>query len=140
MLSDAAGRLPPRIHANYLSDPDDERITLAGFAIANRILAAPPMRSMIRTRISPAGSCVTQADMAEHIRREGTTGNHPCGTARMGRDPGAVVDPDLLVHGLRGLRVIDASVMPTIPSSNIHAATIMIAEKGADLLAQSLRH
>lgn len=78
--------------------------------------------------------------MREYVCREGTTGNHPCGTARLGLDDTAVVDPELKVRGLQGLRVIDASVMPTIPSSNIHAATIMIAEKGADLLVRSVGH
>ena len=138
-LRDPAGRQPPRIYANYLGHSDDERVTLAGYRIANQIIATEPMKSIILQRISPGDDCVTDPQMMEHIRREATTGNHPCGTARMGVDKMAVVDPELTIRGLVGLRVIDASVMPTIPSSNIHAATIMVAEKGSDLLSRSLR-
>ena len=70
----------------------------------------------------------------------GSTVYHPCGTCRLGEDDGAVVDSSLRVRGLEGLRVVDASVMPAMPSPNIHPATIMVAEKGSDIIAQALRH
>jgi choline dehydrogenase len=138
-LRDPAGRLPPRIRANYLTNAEDRRITLSGYQIANQLMVTEPMKSLILQRISPTDNCVTEALMTAHMCREGTTGNHPCGTARMGVDDKAVVDPALKVRGLSNLRIIDASVMPSIPSSNIHAATIMIAEKGSDLVSKSLR-
>lgn len=138
-LRDAEGRLPPRIHANYLTDPDDARIMLAGFRIARQIRATEPIRSLIAEEMKPGANCQSDEQFLDYLRNNGSTVYHPCGTNRMGLDGKAVVDPELKVHGISGLRVVDASVMPTIPSSNIHPATIMVAEKGADLIAVALR-
>jgi choline dehydrogenase len=138
-LRDAEGRLPPRIHANYLTHPEDKRIMLAGFRIARQIRATEPMRSLISEEIKPGPDCVTDEQFLDYVRNNGSTVYHPCGTNRMGVDEKAVVDPELRVRGLDGLRVVDASVMPMVPSSNIHPATIMVAEKGSDLIARSLR-
>ena len=138
-LREPTGRSPPRIRANYLAHPEDLRVTLGGYRIASRLFATEPLRSLITQRLGPAEDCPSDEEAQAHARSAGTTGNHPCGTARMGVDELAVVDPQLRVRGLRRLRVIDASVMPTIPSSNIHAATIMIAEKGSALVACSSR-
>jgi choline dehydrogenase len=75
---------------------------------------------------------------ADYVRQIGSTVYHPCGTCRMGEDDGAVVDSQLRVRGIDGLRVVDASVMPAMPSPNIHPATIMVAEKSSDIIAKSL--
>jgi choline dehydrogenase len=77
---------------------------------------------------------VSEDDFKEYIRNNASTVYHPCGTCRMGTDERAVTSPDLQVRGLAGLRVVDASVMPMVPSSNIHPATIMVAEKAADII------
>jgi choline dehydrogenase len=76
--------------------------------------------------------------IADYIRKAGSTVYHPCGTCRMGEDDGAVIDSQLRVRGIEGLRVADASVMPAMPSPNIHPATIMVAEKGSDIIAATL--
>jgi choline dehydrogenase len=138
-LRDPEGRLPPRIYANYLTHPEDRRIMLAGFRIARQIRESEPMRSLIVEEMKPGPGCTTDEQFLEYVRNNGSTVFHPCGTSRMGVDEKAVVDPELRVRGLTGLRVVDASVMPTVPSSNIHPATIMVAEKGSDLIARSLR-
>jgi len=138
-LRDPEGRLPPRIYANYLTHAEDRRIMLAGFRIARQIRATEPVRLLIAEEMKPGADCETDEEFLDYLRNNGSTVYHPCGTNRMGVDPKAVVDPELKVHGLSALRVVDASVMPTVPSSNIHPATIMVAEKGADLIALDLR-
>lgn len=136
-LRDPIGRLPPRIYANYLSHPDDWRIMLDGYRLSRRIVATEPINSMVLSHIRPNADYVTDEQFVDHVRDYGSSVFHPCGTNRMGTDQQAVVDPQLRVHGLARLRVVDASVMPTMPSCNIHPATIMIAEKGSDLLASA---
>ena len=96
-------------------------------------------KPLIVEELKPGPDCVTDEQFLEFARNNGSTVFHPCGTNRMGVDEKAVVDPELRVHGLSGLRVVDASVMPMVPSSNIHPATIMVAEKGSDLIGRSLR-
>jgi len=88
--------------------------------------------------VRPGAQVVADDDIKAFIRQVAGTVYHPCGTCRMGQDDGAVVDPELRVRGVDGLRIVDASVMPAIPSPNIHPATIMIAEKGSDIVAKSL--
>ena len=137
-LRDAEGRTPPRIRANYLTDPDDMRIMLAGFRIARQIVATEPFRSLVTEQIRPAPDITSDEQIADYVRKFGSTVYHPCGTCRMGEDDGAVVDSQLRVRGIDGLRVVDASVMPAMPSPNIHPATIMVAEKSSDIIARSL--
>jgi choline dehydrogenase-like flavoprotein len=139
-LADGSGRAKPRIFANYFSDPDDDdmRRSVKAFHIGRRIIATEPYRSLIFCEVRPGAHVVDEDDIKDFIRRVAGTVYHPCGTCRMGQDDKAVVDPDLRVRGLDGLRVADASVMPVIPSPNIHPATIMIAEKGSDAIARSL--
>jgi choline dehydrogenase len=139
-LADGTGRSKPRIFANYFSDPeaDDMRRSVAAFHIGRQIIATEPYRSLIFSEVRPGAQVVAEDDIKAFIRQVAGTVYHPCGTCRMGQDDMAVVDPELRVRGVEGLRVIDASVMPAIPSPNIHPATIMIAEKGSDIIAKSL--
>ena len=139
-LADGSGRSPPRIFANYFSDPDDDdmRRSVKAFHIGRQIIATEPYRSLIFSEVRPGAHVVAEEDIRAFIRQVAGTVYHPCGTCRMGQDDKAVVDPELRVHGIDGLRVVDASVMPAIPSPNIHPATIMVAEKGSDAIAKSL--
>jgi len=139
-LADGTGRSKPRIFANYFSDPegDDMRRTVAAFHIGRQIIATEPYRSLIFSEVRPGAQVVAEDDIKAFIRQVAGTVYHPCGTCRMGEDDKAVVDSELRVRGVEGLRVVDASVMPAIPSPNIHPATIMIAEKASDAIAKSL--
>jgi choline dehydrogenase len=139
-LADGSGRSKPRIFANYFSDPDDDdmRRSVKAFHIGRQIIATEPYKSMIFAEVRPGTHVVAEDDIRAFIRQVAGTVYHPCGTCRMGEDDKAVVDSELRVRGLDGLRVIDASVMPVIPSPNIHPATIMVAEKGSDAIARSL--
>jgi len=141
-LADGTGRSKPRIFANYFSDPDgdDMRRSVAAFHIGRQIISTEPYRSLIFCEVRPGAHVVAEEDIKGFIRQVAGTVYHPCGTCRMGEDDKAVVDPELRVRGLEGLRVVDASVMPVIPTPNIHPATIMIAEKGSDAIARSLAH
>jgi choline dehydrogenase len=137
-LRDAEDGSSPRIQANYLTDPDDMRIMLAGFRLARQIASTEPFRSLVVEQIRPSSDITSDEQIADYVRRIGSTVYHPCGTCRMGEDTGAVVDSQLRVRGVDGLRVADASVMPAMPSPNIHPATIMVAEKGSDIIGKAL--
>ena len=137
-LADGTGRSKPLIFANYFSDDDDMRRSVAAFHIGRQIIATEPYRSLIFCEVRPGAHVVEEAQIRDFIRQVAGTVFHPCGTCRMGEDDKSVVDSELRVRGLEGLRVADASVMPVIPSPNIHPATIMIAEKGSDIIASTL--
>ena len=137
-LRDRDGRMPPRILANYLTDPDDVRVMVAAFRIASQIAATEPFRSLVTEQVRPGPDVTSDEEIADYVRKSGSTVYHPCGTCRMGEDDNAVVDSQLRVRGIEGLRVVDASVMPAMPSPNIHPATIMVAEKGSDIIAKAL--
>jgi choline dehydrogenase len=124
----------PAIRPNYLSDPKDLDDLVAGMFASRKIMEAEPMRRHIVAEHDPGPSVVGKADMADFLRRRGGISFHPVGTCRMGKDEDAVVDERLRVRGIERLRVVDASVMPTIISGNTNAPTIMIAEKGADMI------
>ena len=127
----------PRITPNYLSAPSDAAVLVAGMRMTRAIFAQPTLAQHSVTELLPGPQAVTDADLLASARRYGTTIFHPVGTCRMGEDPAyAVVDSRLRVHGLGGLRVIDASVMPTLTTGNTNAPTIMIAEKGAAMIAE----
>lgn len=120
----------PRIDLNLLSTPTDFADIRDGIAAVRKIFAASPLRDMVEKEIAPGSG----ADLDDFIRNNLKITQHPSGTCRMGEDPGAVVDSDLRVKGISGLRVVDASVMPTVPGANINAAVIMVAERAADLI------
>jgi choline dehydrogenase len=109
---------------------------LAGWGIAKQIAATDPFKSLIDEQHLPGPNVVTEDDFKDYVRNNASTVYHPSGTCRMGTDEKAVTTPDLKVRGIEGLRVVDASVMPMVVSSNIHPATIMIAEKAADIITQ----
>ncbi len=126
----------PRIEPNYLSDPggEDLRVLVEGSKIARRIFDAPAFARYVGDPLLPAVRPTTDDELVEHIRRDSQTLYHPIGTCKMGTDDLAVVDPELKVHGIENLRVVDASVMPVIPCGHTHASTVMIAEKAVDLI------
>ena len=124
----------PAITANYLSDPLDQEVAVAGLRWARRIASQPALAAVIDHEINPGPKLATDEALLAFARATGTTIYHPVGSCRMGSDPAAVVDPELRVVGVQGLRVVDASVMPRLVSGNTNAPTIMIAEKAADLI------
>ncbi len=124
----------PAIHPNYLSTELDRRTMVDGLRLGQRIAAQAPLRALIESDYLPPTSVQTDDDVLDYIRNYGNTIFHPSGTCKMGQDPMAVVDDELRVHGLSGLRVADASIMPTVVSGNTNAACIMIGEKCADLV------
>ena len=130
---------PPAMLPNYLATETDRRAIVDGLKIGRRILATPHMQHFITEEYQPGSSVKTDEQLLEHARNTGGTVFHPTSTCKMGIDPMAVVDPELRVYGIEGLRVVDASIMPTVVSGNTNAATIMIGEKAADLARQRLR-
>jgi len=135
-LASANPHAPPRIDTRALSDPRDLPPLIAGLKLARRILSAPAFASQEGREIAPGpqiGSDDNDA-LGDYIRRTCGTVFHPCGTCRMGPDERSVVDPELRVRGVQGLRVVDASIFPTIVGGNTHAPVVMVAEKAADLI------
>jgi choline dehydrogenase len=126
-------RESPSFVFNHLTEDEDVRTLLAGMKLAGQVGAAMPSELEVR-ETDPGRDVVGDEELLEYVRDNADTAFHFCGSARMGSDDKAVVDPQLRVRGVDGLRVIDASVMPTIASGNIHPAVLMIAEKGADLV------
>jgi len=131
-LQDANPASPPRIDPNFLSAPSDLDTLKAGVRLLEQAMAAPPLAPWRGERLYPHDG--SDAALEADIRRRADTIYHPVGTCRMGRDPLAVVGPDLCVNGLEGLRVVDASVMPRLIGGNTNAPTIMIAEKAAEMI------
>jgi choline dehydrogenase len=124
----------PRIDANYLAEELDRKTLVAGMRLLREIYAQPAFRNLIAAEVLPGSQRQSDAELLDFARSAGGTVFHPIGTCRMGSDDHAVVDPQLRVRGVVGLRVIDASVMPEMISSNTNAAAIMIGEKGAALV------
>lgn len=124
----------PDIDPNYLASAEDVRILRDGVKIGREILSQRAFDPYRGPELSPGPDVKTDAQIDEFLRRSCHTQYHPVGTCKMGLDSMAVVDSELRVRGLGGLRVVDASVMPTMVSANTNAATIMIAEKGSDLI------
>jgi choline dehydrogenase len=124
----------PAIMPNYLSDERDCEVAVGGIKVARRICEAPSLRNCVIDEYVPGRQFQTDAELLEAARNYSQTIYHPTSTCKMGVDADAVVDPELRVHGLDGLRVVDASIMPEIVSGNTNAPTIMIAEKAADMI------
>lgn len=126
----------PLIDFNYFSEAEDIRCAVAGVRWNLKILYAKAFDGIRGTELAPGLQMRSNADLEAFVRRTASTTWHPAGTCKMGNDAAAVVDSRLRVRGIEGLRVVDASIMPTIVSGNTNAPTIMIAEKGADMLWQ----
>jgi choline dehydrogenase-like flavoprotein len=133
-IKSADPRDAPAIHPNYLATERDRETITAGVKAMRGIFQAPAMARHIAEEIEPGQQCVNDDELLDFIRRRGSTTYHPVGTCRMGQDRKAVVDERLRVRGFAGLRVVDASIMPAVVSGNTNAATIMIGEKGADMI------
>jgi choline dehydrogenase len=129
----------PAIRPNYLADPIDQQVLVEGMKIGRRIINNRMLDKYRAFEMNPGDRVQTDAEWLEFARANGQTTYHVVGTCKMGQDPMAVVDDQLRVHGMQGLRVIDASIMPTVVSGNTNAAVIMIAEKGADMIKASAR-
>jgi choline dehydrogenase len=138
-IKSADPRQAPAINPNYLSTQKDCETITAGVNAMRRIFRAPAMAKYIAEEIEPGVQCDNDDELLDFIRERGSTTYHPVGTCRMGQDRKAVVDERLRVRGFAGLRVIDASIMPAVVSGNTNAATIMIGEKGADMILEDVR-
>jgi choline dehydrogenase len=130
----------PAIRPNFLATEEDRRVMVEGMKIARHIVDQAPLDGFRQSEMAPGDACQSDADWLRFARENGQTIYHICGTCRMGTDERAVTDPYLRVRGIAGLRVVDASVMPTIVSGNTQAAVFMIAEKGADLILAEQAH
>ncbi|HMA98080.1 MAG TPA: choline dehydrogenase [Wenzhouxiangella sp.] len=124
----------PAIHPNYLSDPEDLEMMLECVRLSREILTQPAFKPFRGHEIFPGNEVSSRAGIVDFIRAKAESIYHPVGTCRMGQDKHAVVDSQLRVHGVEGLRVIDASIMPTLVGGNTNAPTVMIAEKASDLI------
>jgi choline dehydrogenase len=125
---------PPAILHNHLAHEDDRRLNITGLRIARDIHAQRAFEGLRGREVSPGSTVIEDGALDAHLRASSASHYHPVGTCRMGSDDGAVVDPELKVRGIDGLRVIDASVMPRLIGGNTNAPAMMIGEKGADLL------
>jgi choline dehydrogenase len=132
----ADARTPPAIWQNQLATEKDRIVAVEGLAFARRIMEQPALDRFRDEELKPSAEARSDEELLAFARQYGGTAYHPVGTCRMGADPGSVVDPSLRVRGLTGLRIADASIMPTIVSGNTNAPVIMIAEKAADLILQ----
>ena len=124
----------PGIFANYLADSLDQEVAVASLKIGRKIAEQPALAKYVEHEMMPGPDFQTDEALLEYARGAGTTIYHPVGTCQMGTGPQAVVDAQLRVHGIEGLRVVDASIMPRLVSGNTNAPTIMIAEKASDMI------
>ncbi|SJM32830.1 GMC family oxidoreductase [Mesorhizobium delmotii] len=124
----------PLIDPNYWSDPYDRDMSIKGLRLAREIMRQKALAPYVLREVLPGPKLTSDDELFDYACRSSKTDHHPVGTCRMGHDAMSVVTPDLRLRGIEGLRVCDASVMPRIPSSNTNAPTIMVGEKGADLI------
>ena len=136
-LSSADPKAAPAIDPNYLADPDDLRVLRDGIRIARDIVSQQAFAPFRGEELAPGKGVISDSDLNQYIRDNALSIYHPVGTCKMGSDDSAVVDAELRVHGLQGLRVIDASAMPDITSGNTNFPVMMLAEKGAAMIIEN---
>jgi choline dehydrogenase-like flavoprotein len=124
----------PLIDPNYWADPYDREMSIKGLRLAREIMRQKSLGRYVMREVLPGPSLQSDDELFGYACRTSKTDHHPVGTCKMGHDEMAVVTPDLKLRGIDGLRVCDASIMPRVPSSNTNAPTIMVGEKGADLI------
>jgi choline dehydrogenase len=127
-------RDPPRIFLNLFSERSDVETLIRGLRIARQVFETEPLAGLVAEEVSPGKAVQTDAEFEAYLKKVCLVSHHPVGTCKMGHDPMAVVDPQLRLRGLAGLRVADASIMPTVPGGNTNAPSIMVGEKAADLI------
>lgn len=134
---------PPQIHTNYLTADEDLRTFIDAMRLVRRVTQQPALAQYVVREVRPGAALESAAALEDYLRATIFPSYHPVGTCKMSSDAAvdkaAVVDAQLRVHGVAGLRVADASIMPTIPASNTNAAAIMIGEKAADLMRAAAR-
>ncbi len=133
-LASADPAAAPLIDPNYWADPYDRQCSINGLRLAREIMRQPALKPFVLTERLPGDGLESDEELAQYAYRSCKTDHHPAGTCAMGSGPDAVTTPDLRLRGLDGLRVVDASVMPFVPSCNTNAPTIMVAEKAADMI------
>jgi choline dehydrogenase len=138
-LKSADPKAYPAIHPNYLATETDRRVTVAGMKITRAIINAEPLASLVEEEMTPGARFASDDELLEAARNHSQTIYHPVGTCKMGPDGAAVVDEKLCARGLESLRIVDASIMPTLTSGNTNAPTIMIAEKACDIILEAAR-
>jgi choline dehydrogenase-like flavoprotein len=139
-LASPDSQIAPRIDPNFLSDPADIQALVRGFRQMRGLLSQPALARYGGRELPESAAAQTDDDIEHYIRLHADTIYHPVGTCRMGQDDQAVVDARLRVHGVSGLRVVDASIFPTIPSGNTNAPTLMVAERAADMIRHDALH
>ncbi len=130
---------PPEIRFNFLRSEYDYQAVIEGMRIARAIARQQALKGLVMEETLPGEQVQSEEQLREDVRRRGVSNLHPVGSCGMGHGPMAVVDPRLRVHGIERLRVVDASVMPSIIAGNTNAPTIMIAEKASDMIQEDAR-
>jgi len=133
-IKSADPQVPPVIRFNFLSTEHDRAGIVAVIRKGRELMATSPLREITGEEIAPSAKLQSDEELLEWVRNNAETTYHPVGTCKMGSDPLAVVDRELRVHGIDGLRVADASIMPTLTSGNTNAPAIMIGEKCAEMV------
>ena len=139
MVSSHDPAVPPVIDGNYLASPKDRETMVLALKKCREIMRQSALQRYIVEEIRPGADCRSDSDFEGYLESHGRTSYHPVGTCRMGPDAEAVVDPRLRVNGLRGLRVVDASIMPSLVSGNTNGPTIMIGEKASDMILEDAK-
>ncbi|MFN9094269.1 MAG: GMC family oxidoreductase, partial [Alphaproteobacteria bacterium] len=138
-ITSANPKASPTIHFNFLSSPVDAALTVRAIQIARSIMYAPAMAPLRLSEVAPGPARQSDEEIIEWVKQVGETTYHPVGTCKMGNDPMAVVNPELRVHGIVGLRIADASIMPSLTSGNTNVPCIMIGEKAADMVLRDAK-